>query len=162
MAAIPKATSSSCASSDKPGQNSARYAVFANRPAVEVNGEVTDYDTLNHAIGGVSQQQGNDSNPSFSSQFGPLSVSSLPIVSGPGLSQPPQANFAAPPAYAPPPVWSPAPEPVASYGSAAAMPATGSADDVFALIEKLSRLHGVGALTDAEYNAKKSELLSRI
>ena len=33
---------------------------------------------------------------------------------------------------------------------------------VFALIEKLSRLHGLGALTDAEYNAKKNELLSRI
>jgi len=144
------------------GQNSTRYAVFPNRLAVEVNGQVTVYDTLNHSIGGVSQQQGNDTNLSFSSQFGTLSVASLPIVSGPGLPQPPQNNFAAPSAYAPPPVWQPDAALVVNGGSTAPLPATGSADDVFALIEKLSRLHGVGALTDAEYNAKKNELLSRI
>jgi hypothetical protein len=144
------------------GQNNIRYAVFPNRLAVELNGQVTVYDTLNHSIGGVSQQQGGDSSLSFSSQFGTLSVTGLPIVSGPGLPQPVQTNFAAPPSYDPPPVWQPDAAPVASHGSAAPMPATGSADDVFALIEKLSRLHGVGALTDAEYNAKKNELLSRI
>ncbi|MBA4283980.1 MAG: hypothetical protein C0434_00405 [Xanthomonadaceae bacterium] len=138
------------------GQNNIRYAIFANRLAVELNGQVTVYDTLNHSIGGVSQQQGNDQSLSFSSQFGSFSAASLPVVSGPGLPQPPQTHFA------PPPVWQPAPEPVASFGNAAPLPATSSSDDVFALIEKLSRLHGVGALTDAEYNAKKSELLSRI
>ncbi|WP_293370425.1 SHOCT domain-containing protein [Nevskia sp.] len=135
------------------GQNNIRYAVFPNRLAVELNGQVTVYDTLNHSIGGVSQQQGNDSSLTFSSQFGTLSVAGLPIISGPGLPLPPQTNFAAPPAYDAPPVWQPDLSP---------MPATSSSEDVFALIEKLSRLHGVGALTDAEFNAKKSELLSWI
>ncbi|MBU4110633.1 SHOCT domain-containing protein, partial [bacterium] len=41
-------------------QNNTRYAVFANRLAVEINGEVTVYDTLDNNIGGVSQQQGGD------------------------------------------------------------------------------------------------------
>lgn len=139
------------------GQNGTRYAVFANRLAVEVNGQVTVYDTLNHSIGGVSQQQGNDTNLSFSSQFGAWSVASLPIVSGAGLPQPPQTDFAASQ-----PAWQPDAAPIANSGSPAPLPATSSADDVFALIEKLSRLHGLGALTDAEYNAKKNELLSRI
>ena len=39
-------------------QNNIRYAVFPNRLAVELNGQVTIYDTLNNNIGGVSQQQG--------------------------------------------------------------------------------------------------------
>jgi len=64
------------------GQNNIRYAVFPNRLAVEVNGEVTVYDTLDNNIGGVSQQQGSNSSLTFSSQYGTISVSSLPIVSG--------------------------------------------------------------------------------
>jgi len=42
------------------GQNNIRYAVFPNRLAVETNGDVTVYDTLDNNIGGVSQQQGGD------------------------------------------------------------------------------------------------------
>jgi hypothetical protein len=42
---------------------------------------VTVYDTLDHQIGGVSQQQGSGGSLTFTSQYGTVSVSSLPIVS---------------------------------------------------------------------------------
>ncbi len=66
-------------------QNNIRYAVFPNRLAIQLNGEVTVYDTLDNNIGGVSQQQGGDTSLTFSSQYGTIAVNTLPIVSGPGL-----------------------------------------------------------------------------
>lgn len=144
-------------------QNNIRYAVFPNRLAVELNGNVTVYDTLDNNIGGVSQQQGGDSSLTFSSQYGTIAVNSLPIVSGSGLAPAPQSNFAEPAQqnFTQPPVSQPqqapqTPAPVASVGN------TSSIDDVINLIEKLSKLRDAGAISDDEYNAKKSELLSRI
>ena len=66
------------------GQNNIRYAYFAGprRLAVELNGRVTIYDTLDHQIGGVSQQQAYDSSLTFTSQYGTVSIASLPVVSG--------------------------------------------------------------------------------
>lgn len=140
-------------------QNNIRYAVFPNRLAVELNGQVTVYDTLDHNIGGVSQQQGGDTSLTFSSQYGTVAVGSLPIVSGPGLPYAPPTNFAQPaPADNPPPAsadTSPV-APAAQNGSLS------STDSIIELIEKLSRLRDAGALTDEEFNSKKSELLSRI
>src|SRR4051794_13191231 len=45
------------------GQNDSRYAYFPNprRLAIQRNGQVTIYDTLDHSIGGVQQQQGGNS-----------------------------------------------------------------------------------------------------
>ena len=151
------------------GQNNIRYAVFPQRLAVELNGQVTVYDTLNHSIGGVSQQQGGDTSLSFSSQFGTLSVNSLPIVSGPGLPSaqqqpPPQTNFAAPanaPEPAPAPIYVQQPTPAPTTAPTTAF-ASSSTDELIGLIEKLARLRDAGALTDQEFNAKKSELLGRI
>jgi len=141
------------------GQNNIRYAVFDRRLAVELNGQVTVYDTLNHSIGGVSQQQGGDSSLTFSSQFGSVPVASLPVISGPGLPPPPVTNFAAPvPAFSPPQSnFTPNP-PIAAPFNAGQAPS----DDIFGLIEKLARLRDAGVLTDNEFNAKKSELLNRI
>ncbi|WP_293387718.1 SHOCT domain-containing protein [Nevskia sp.] len=145
------------------GQNNIRYAVFPQRLAVELNGQVTVYDTLNHSIGGVSQQQGGDTSLSFSSQFGTVSVSSLPIVSGLGLPQAPQNNFAQPapaPAYvAPPPAYE---QPAPAYSPQPVIGSGGSADELIGLIEKLARLRDAGALTEQEFNTKKSELLGRL
>lgn len=140
-------------------QNNIRYAVFPQRLAVELNGQVTVYDTLNHSIGGVSQQQGGDTSLTFSSQYGSVSVNSLPIVYGAGLPPPQQNNFAEPaPAFSQPYATFPAPaSPPNGQGDN-----NSSADDLIGLIEKLSRLRDAGALTEAEFNAKKSELLSRI
>jgi hypothetical protein len=138
-------------------QNNIRYAVFPQRLVIESNGQVTVYDTLNHNIGGVSQQQGGDTSLTFSSQFGTISVNSLPIVSGPGDIPPaPQTNFA---------------DPVASGYQADLAPqqesmnqTTTSMDSnaVIQLIEKLAQLHEAGALSDDEYHFKKTELLNRL
>ncbi|MCO4784371.1 SHOCT domain-containing protein [Marinomonas atlantica] len=142
-------------------QNNLRYAVFPNRLAVEMNGAVTVYDTLNHNIGGVSQQQGGNQSLTFSSQFGTVSVDSLPVVSG-NDSQPskpaPQTNFAQPsqqPAFNAQPDYNTS-QPVNNPQTSA------NSDEIFALLEKLGGLFEAGVLTQDEFNAKKSELLNRI
>lgn len=140
-------------------QNNIRYAVFPNRLAVELNGNVTVYDTLNHNIGGVSQQQGGNTSLSFSSQFGTISVDSLPLVSGQGLPRAPQTNFAdqisKPQQNTNTPVENYNP-PTQHSGS------SNGNDDVFSLLEKLGRLRDAGVLNDDEFNKKKSELMARI
>ena len=64
-------------------QNGVRYACFsqARRLAIEIDGQVTVYDTLDHRIGGFSQQQSYGSTLSFYSQFGLIDVASLPVIS---------------------------------------------------------------------------------
>lgn len=65
-------------------QNGMRYAVFADqrRLAVDANGRVTVYDTGDHRIGGVSQQQSGSGTVRFTSQQGDVDLSRLPVVSG--------------------------------------------------------------------------------
>ena len=74
------------------GQNDIRYAYFghANRLAVDMGGTVTVYDTGDHVISGVSQQQGNGWTLTFSSQYGTVPVSSLRVVSGDTAQASPQ------------------------------------------------------------------------
>jgi len=130
-------------------QNNARYAYFAQarRLAIDVNGAVTVYDTLDHQIGGFSQQQSVDGSLTFTSQFGLVDVGALPIVSGGGLaSQYRPAEPAAPPAPH-----------VGPQGTSA-----GAHGDIFTAIERLSDLRARGILSDDEFNTKKAELLSRI
>lgn len=141
-------------------QNGTRYAVFPQRLAIEVNGAVTVYDTLNHQVGGISQQQGGQDSLSFSSQFGTISVNSLPAVSG-NPSQPANTNFLN---------STPINSTQLSQPSQSNQPdnqshqqnTTDGSTDVFVLIEKLSQLHSAGILSDDEFYAKKSELLSRL
>ena len=54
------------------GQNGMRYAWFsqAHRLAIESNGQVIIYDTLDHQIGGVSQQQSGGYSATFSASMG--------------------------------------------------------------------------------------------
>jgi hypothetical protein len=56
------------------GQNEKRYAYFpeARRLAVNDHGQVSIYDTLDHQIGGVSQQQSSSTSLTFTSQHGPV------------------------------------------------------------------------------------------
>lgn len=63
-------------------QNQMRYAYFPDqrRLAVDAGGEVWVYDTLDHQIGGFSQQQGTNSSIQFNSQYGTVQLSSLPVV----------------------------------------------------------------------------------
>jgi len=141
------------------GQNNIRYAVFSNRLAIESNGQITVYDTLDHNIGGVSQQQGGDTSLTFSSQYGTIAVSSLPIISGASNLPPPapHVNFAQPlyNDFVPPIVETPIIQEIRSVPN-------DSPDAIIQLIEKLSKLRDSGALTEDEFNGKKVELLSRI
>ena len=63
-------------------QNGVRYAYFGNacRLAIERDGKVTLYDTLDHRISGVSQQQSGSASLTFSSQHGSVDVGRLPVV----------------------------------------------------------------------------------
>jgi hypothetical protein len=150
------------------GQNDARYAYFPNarRLAISRNGQVTIYDTLDHSIGGVQQQQGGSSGSlSFSSQFGTFTVDSLPRADGQGAppAPPPMESFAQS-NYDPPPAYQPAYQPAPSQQTyAAPMSAQPqSHDEILSALERLASLHQKGVLTDAEFSAKKAELLSRL
>jgi hypothetical protein len=132
-------------------QDDSRYAVFpqARRLAVQSGGgPVRVYDTLDHAIGGVQQQQGGlPGTLSFTSQHGMFTVESLPLVS---------------PAQATPPAPGPAADPAPAAPSERPAPAGTDADAVLAALERLGELHQRGVLTSEEFAAKKAELLSRL
>ncbi|AUX35637.1 MULTISPECIES: SHOCT domain-containing protein [Sorangium] len=136
------------APSSSGSQNNIRYAVFpgARRLAVDVDGRVSVYDTLDHQIGGVSQQQGSGSSATFTSQYGVVSVQSLPLVSGDAAAQPG-------PGAAPAPAQAAAALPRAS---------SGAEGDIFAAIERLADLRQKGIITEQEFAAKKTDLLSRL
>lgn len=127
-------------------QNDVRYAYFAQarRLAIDIGGRVTIYDTLDHQIGGFSQQQSVGGSLAFTSQYGLVEVARLPVVS---------VNGAPPPAPAPT---------VSATPPAQANPPSGDGGDVFALIERLADLHAKGILSTEEFAAKKTELLSRL
>ncbi len=144
------------------GQNDGRYAYFPNarRLAISRNGQVTVYDTLDHSIGGVQQQQGGSSGSlSFSSQFGTFGVESLPVV-GPQGTQAPAQNWQPSQQQAPAQNWQPPPP--APYVPQPQGGAPQSHDDVLNALERLGALHQKGVLSDQEFAAKKAELLSRL
>ena len=127
------------------GQNDARYAIFpgTRRLALEQRGQVTVYDTLDHQIGGVQQQQGGygSGSLSFSSQYGTFSVDSLPQVSPAPAAPPPSAA------------------PTDGFSTA---PTGGPTPEVIDTLERLGRLVQSGVLTEEEFRAKKAELLARL
>ncbi|WP_299663831.1 SHOCT domain-containing protein [uncultured Psychromonas sp.] len=176
-------------------QNNIRYAVFPNRLAVELNGQVSVYDTLDHNIGGVSQQQGNNTSLTFNSQWGTINVSSLPLITGQALPTVENTNFADVSA----PTANNMPDNMTTNNnfnnnndlnnntnnnsSNQQQSKNANLDNNYTansnkqpvdqnnqksitqtleIIEKLAQLHEMGALTDDEYNTKKSDLLSRI
>jgi Short C-terminal domain len=148
-------------------QNNLRYAYFpgARRLAIDVNGQVSVYDTGQHQIGGFGQQQSGDQSLTFTSQFGLVRVMDLPIVSGapvrmaadPQPAQPELVqqgdSFARPDAPVAPAVT----DQINAGSRAGATP-----DDVFAVLEKLADLRSKGIVTDAEFETKKQDLLKRL
>ena len=62
-------------------QDGWRYAFFPRqrRLAIERNGKVTQFDTQDHAISGVSQE-GHADGPVFTSQHGPVNLDELPRI----------------------------------------------------------------------------------
>ena len=173
------------------GQNDASYAYFPEprRLAIRRSGAITLYDTLDHAISGVQQQQGSRGSLEFSSQQGTFTVDTLPVVTG-GTPSPAAARVAAEPspaagppvatppvrATAPPRPAGPAPAATPPAPSAAVVPppapasppapaASGivtSAAEIGAAIETLASLRDKGFVTEAEFAAKKAELLARL
>lgn len=143
-------------------QNNIRYAVFPHRLAVELNGQVTVYDTLDNNIGGVSQQQGGNDSLTFSSQYGTIAVSTLPIVSGANtvapqsnFIQPTNNNFLNPEPFVTNVTTQPIKPEINEQPNQ-------SSSTIIELIEKVAKLHDAGVLNDNEFNSKKAELLSRL
>lgn len=136
-------------------QNNVRYAYFpsTHRLAVDINGQVSVYDTLDHQIGGVSQQQGYGASVIFTSQYGTVDVLNLPLISGVG-TLPKTAPIATPPLVDN--NIQQAPLPLANVEQ------TAQEVDIFAKIEKLADLKQKGILSESEFSEKKAELLSRL
>jgi hypothetical protein len=100
-----------------------------------MNGVTRVFDTGDHRIGGVQQQQGGTAGTvQFTSQFGTFDVSSLTEIDAPQATDAPVA----------------APQPAGD-------PAT-----IVAAIESLAGLHQRGILSDEEFAAKKADLLDRL
>lgn len=134
-------------------QNNVRYAYFSNahRLAVDVGGQVWVYDTLDHQIGGFSQQQGLGGSITFTSQYGTVNLANLPAVSRDGVPIAPPAPMQPKPDFVP----NQSPNQPTSAGG-------GSEQDIFAAIERLGDLKAKGILTDEEFSTKKAELLTRL
>ena len=152
-------------------QNDARYAIFpsTNRLAIQINGVTRVFDTGEHHIGGVQQQQGGGyGSVSFTSQLGTFAVSNLSELgarqvaetrtAAPGQQY--QGQFQSSPA---PKAATPAPE--TAPPTQAPEPAAGGSGDpatIVAAIESLAGLHQRGILSDEEFAAKKAQLLDRL
>ncbi len=118
-----------------------RYAFFPEkgRLAIDHDGQVEIYDTLDHSIQGFGQQQGGGSTLSFNSQHGPVRIDSLPRIG----AKAPQAAAAQP-----------------LQNDLAAAPS--GHESVFATIERLAGLKDKGILSEDEFAEKKAELLKRL
>jgi hypothetical protein len=135
-------------SSSLGAQNEVRYAYFpaTRRLANDINGRVTVYDTQDRQISGFSQQRRGSGFLSFSSQLGAVDVSRLPAASGANGTK-----------TSPEPMHKAAAEQKAATGRTA-----GGHEDMPTAIEWLAELHARGVLTEAEFSAKKAELLDRL
>jgi Short C-terminal domain len=152
-------------------QNEARYAVFPStrRLAIQIHGVTKVYDTGEHHIGGVQQQQGGGyGSVSFTSQLGTFGVSSLREVGtrqGPETPTPPPAQYQSQFQSGPAPHVTPQPQAARHSAPAAAAAAPGASGDpaaIVAAIESLAGLHQRGIISDEEFAAKKAELLGRL
>lgn len=139
-------------------QNGTSYAIFSNisRLSILENGNVTIFDTLDHQIGGVGQQQGGNYSVTFTSQYGTVDLATLPIVSNGNdnaIEEVIEETIV------------PEKEPVIMDNhNENEIPAidTYQEEDIFLKIEKLADLKNKGILSTEEFDTKKSELLGRL
>lgn len=152
-------------------QNHVRYAYFANncRLAVKTGTDVWVYDTVDHQIGGFSQQQGMGGSITFTSQYGTVNLSTLPVVSRNGITAPapvapqPSANDSLAPEQNPAPQLVSAPvTPVAQVQPAPCEQTAADSTDVIGTLERLGGLRDKGYISDDDFEAKKKELLGRL
>jgi len=141
------------------GQNNLRYAYFRQhcRMAIDVSGVISIYDTLDHQIGGVQQQQGEGHSVTFTSQYGTVDPINLPLISGLGsISEySPQTPSSTDESKSNTLVEVLEPSNVKTHSAE-------KSADIFKNIESLSDLYQAGVLTQNEFETKKAELLSRI
>lgn len=156
-------------------QNSVRYAYFANsrRLAVKTGTDIWVYDTGDHQIGGFSQQQGMGGSITFTSQYGTVNLSTLPVVSRNGVAQP-IAPVPSPQPMAPVAeernAWqarqNAEPSEVSDLTNAAV--GTGQTanlldgEDIIETLERLGGLRDKGYVTEEEFATKKADLLNRL
>lgn len=144
-------------------QNDLAYAFFpeTRRLAIRQGGDMRVFDTGDHRITGVSQQQSGDQSLTFTSQHGLVRLAELaPVTTETDAAAEPSSS----PTTAPPAAPTPPPAPPAAPASAApggqARPS--SDDQIFAKIERLADLRQKNIITEAEFDAKKAELLDRL
>lgn len=160
-------------------QNHVRYAYFANscRLAVKTGTDVWVYDTVDHQIGGFSQQQGMGGSITFTSQYGTVNLSTLPVVSRNGVIAEPTSAAPTPPASNPacsqqnPEPQSGSPQPIsnqqatnqqATNQQAVNQQAVSDNGDVLGTLERLGGLRDKGYISEADFEAKKNDLLKRL
>ena len=121
-------------------QNAMAYAYFAaaRRLAVRRAERVSLYDTGDHHITGLAQSQQQQAGEMvFTSQLGEVALADMVAVATPAASDP-----------------EPATEPTPGAGSSSA--------EILDALERLGQLQRQGVLTEAEFAAKKQELLARL
>ncbi|WP_405567572.1 SHOCT domain-containing protein [Polaribacter sp. Asnod6-C07] len=138
-------------------QNGTSYAIFnnINRLAIQQNGKVTIFDTLNNNIGGVGQQQGGNYSVTFTSQFGTVDLSTLPIVSG---VQETVKQSEPLPLLVEEDIVKPNNQQISNLEEDNSF----FEEDIFGKIEKLASLKDKGILSEDEFTSKKNDLLSRL
>jgi hypothetical protein len=140
------------------GQNDARYAYFpqSRRLAILQHGKVKIYNTLDHRIAGVQQEQaGGSGSLTFSSQHGTFGVDTLRSVGSEAAEV--VIESAAP--------FHEVPEAPPSLVATARQSSAGSLqshEDILKVLERMGDLHQKGVLSDDEFKSKKAELLSRL
>jgi Short C-terminal domain len=134
-------------------QNDLKYAYFpsSSRLAILQDRQVRIYDTGEHRISGVSQQQSGDQSLTFTSQLGLVRVADLRLVNS-------QEEESRSPAAAGEP-FPPSPE---RPSQARPVATTSTHDAIIATIERLAELRKREIISEEEFVAKKAELLGRL
>lgn len=160
-------------------QNDLSYAVFPDKQRLAINlaGQITVYDTGAHEIGGISQQQGAVGSWIFNSQYGPVDLRRLRVVPRADREDSPvfEHHRAAEPDPDPQPVFEPAAEtdgettiraettlPPSPIATPSPKGLAQTPEQIFSALQKLGDLRDIGILTDADFEAKKADLLARL
>lgn len=150
-------------------QNQVRYANFSqsHRLAVKTGSDVWVYDTKDHHVSGFSQQQGSGGSITFTSQYGTVDLSTLPVISRNGVMQPIATHAASVPvSFVAGATSQPAFQNTGANSPAVALPGpvaeSPSTEDIIETLERLGGLRDKGYVTEEEFATKKAELLSRL
>jgi hypothetical protein len=145
-------------------QNDMHYAVFpqTRRLAIASGDALTIYDTGDHRISGLGQQQGATGSITLTSQHGPVRLDDLAVVREGGAASS-SSVIATEPTKPGAPTSDPR-SPGLAMARAPVGAKTGENDHnaIFAKIEGLAGLHAKGHLTDEEFREKKTDLLARL